>query len=125
MQTDLEFRPRTTIDSNGSRWFGQAPATVDELLAVLAAEPLERSFEIYGNFITSDDGETRLWGNFHAISHVFSIGTRDPDLIERLTTAIRSNQQRPDYLAQPVPAPLPPCPHCDPTATPPSECGRH
>ena len=70
-------------------------------------------------------GALQFWGNFYAISHVFHVITRDASLIERLTRAIRSNQERPDYLAQPVPEPLPPCPHCDPTANPPSECGRH
>lgn len=31
----------TTIHSNGSRWYGQAPATIDELLAVLRTHEIE------------------------------------------------------------------------------------
>lgn len=108
MQTDLEFTRtgETTIYSNGSRWCGQDPATVAELLGVLAVEPLCRSFEIFGNFITSDGDAAHFWGNFHKISHVFSIETRDPALAERITAAIRANQQTPAYLAQPIPRPL-------------------
>lgn len=125
MQTALELEHRTTIESNGSRWHGQAPAPVAELLEVLAAEPLSRTFEVYGNFIIDRGGETLFWGNFHGVSHVFNVRTSDPALIEQLTAAIRANQQTPAYLAQPVPEPLSACPHCNPNATPPSECGRH
>ena len=130
MQTDLEFTRthEATITANGSRWFGQEPAPVDELLAVLAAEPLSRRFEIYGNFIIADgDGSTRFWGNFAAISHVFCVDTNDPEIIERLTTAIRANQQTAAYLAQPVPEPLPRCSHCTWAAggALAKTCGRH
>ena len=87
----------TTIQSNGSRWAGQAPASVDELLDVLARETLDPRFEKYGNFILRDETPLRFWGNFLSVSHVFSIDTDDAALIERLTAAIRANQQRPAY----------------------------
>ena len=89
----------TTIQSNGPRWAGQAPASVDELLDVLARETLDPRFEKYGNFILRDEPPLRFWGNFFNVSHVFSIDTDDPALIDRLTSAIRANQQRPDYQA--------------------------
>lgn len=104
----------TTIQSNGSKWMGEEPDSIETLLALLETEPLDRTFEpeCYGNFITVDPvnmrgekllppGGVSFFGNFFNVSHVFSIDTTDAVLIERLTKAIRSNQQRPDYLAQP------------------------
>lgn len=90
----------TTINSNGSKWAGQAPDTIDRLLKVLASHPLDRVFEMYGNFIYPVNEMTRFWGNFLTMSHIFSIDTDEPDIIERLTAAIRKNQQRQDYLSQ-------------------------
>jgi frataxin-like iron-binding protein CyaY len=83
-------------------------------LQVLKDNPLDRTFEAYGNFITpltADNlkrkpelwGSTRFHGNFHALSHVFWIDTDEPELINTLTAAIRENQQRPDYKDQPIP----------------------
>lgn len=117
----------TTIRSNGSRWLGQEPATVDELLEVLATETLDRTFEAYGNFVISEGGTTRFWGNFHTVSHVFDIETADPDLAARLTAAIQANQQTVAYLAQLVPKPLPRCCHCTWTESGDivTDCGRH
>ena len=126
-QQALEFATQTTVLYSGSRWFGQAAAGPDELLAVIAAEPLSRTFELYGNFvIDKGDGGTRFWGNFAAVSHVFCIDTNDPALVERLTTAIRANQQTAAYLAQPVPEPLPRCSHCTWSGGElAKDCGRH
>ena len=93
----------TTIISNGSKWAGEAPDIIDDLLEVLASQPLDRRFEMSGNFIEPFNGETRFWGNFLTVSHVFNIDTDEPDVIKRLTAAIRENQQRPDYLAQSAP----------------------
>lgn len=39
----------------------------------------------------------RFWGNFHALSCVFQIDTDEPDIIARLTEAIRANQASPAY----------------------------
>ena len=91
----------TTIHNNGSKWAGQAPDSVDKLLSVLQEYPLDRTFEDYGNFIQRDGKTVRFWGNFYNLSHVFQIDTDDPDLISRLSGAVRDNQKREDYLSQP------------------------
>ena len=106
----------TTIQSNGSKWAGEEPDTVETLLEVLASHPLDRRFEACGNFIqknprlangtgrVSENPETRIfWGNFFTVSHVFHIETTDRGLITRLTLAIRENQTRDDYLIQDKP----------------------
>ena len=61
-QQKLGFSAKTEVRYCGSRWFGQDAAGVDELLEVIAAEPLRRTFEVYGNFIIANDGSTRFWG---------------------------------------------------------------
>ena len=93
-----------TIEANGSKWAGESPDSIDELLGVLARTPLNPMFEEYGNFILRDekplpDGVVRFWGNFHELSHVFSVDTDERDMIERLTSAIRANQATPAYIA--------------------------
>lgn len=102
----------TRIDMIGSKWAGQADDTVDDLLALMALEPLDPRFEAYGNFLcliheTSDhglphpdNGAMRLWGNFLTCSYVFGITTTDPDLIHRAYRAIVANQASPAYLAE-------------------------
>lgn len=94
----------TEIISNGSKWAGQAPDTVEQLLTVLATQPLDSTFEDYGNFITrSRIGRTvSYFGNFRNVSHVFNIRTDDPSVIRRLSRAIRANQRRPDYGRGPL-----------------------
>jgi hypothetical protein len=87
------------IESNGSKWAGDSPDTVEQLLAVLDREPLNPSFEEYGNFyyFVPELGRWRVWGNFYLLSHVFRIdGT--PEALAPIVEAIRRNQQRPDYL---------------------------
>lgn len=102
----------TEIISNGSKWYGEEPDTVEVLLDVLENHPLDRVFESYGNFAyrakNKHDREimgnsTRFFGNFLTISHVFNIQTNDNDLITKLCKAIRKNKRRPDYLSQPKP----------------------
>lgn len=108
----------TKIESNGSKWAAEAPDSIDQLLAVLASEPLDSSFEQYGNFIITnprhcvylgrnkyqeldpiypDASATRFFGNFANVSHVFNIDTDEPELVATLTAAIRANQKRSDY----------------------------
>ena len=107
----------TQIQSMGSHYDGEGVAAIDGLFAMLAEHPLDRSFEEYGNFAYSLDedtdyiarfpewaGHTAFFGNFYDYSFVFNFKTDDAVLIERLTTAIRANQQRPDYLSQQTPA---------------------
>jgi hypothetical protein len=83
-------------------------AEIEALIAVLAEHPLDRTFEPeqYGNFVTVDPvnmrgeallppGGVSFFGNFFTLSHVFNIDVTDAATIERLTVAIRANQQRP------------------------------
>lgn len=115
------------IENNGSKSAGESPDSIDQLLERLAAAPLDPTFEDYGNFVMPargsrhvrgyDDNGTYVdyyedlgpiypeapdavmfWGNFFAISARFGIYTDEAELIDRLTAAIRANQQRPDYL---------------------------
>ena len=92
--------PTTTIISNGSRWAGQAPGDLDELLGVLAKHPLSARYAPFIH-VSEIGGSTQFFGNFATVSHVFNIDTNDPETIAKLTEAITKNQQRPDY------APLP------------------
>ena len=102
---------QTIIVSNGSKWMGEAADPIETLLEVLDREPLDHTFERYGNFIMPLTaatllaphrhpellGLTEFWGNFARVSHVFCIRTDDPALIATLTAAIRRNQEREDY----------------------------
>ncbi len=98
------------IISNGSKWAGDLPDTLDQLCEVLQSNPLDRTFEDYGNFIIAPtvehDAVVRFWGNFFNLSHVFSVDTDEPEIIERLTGLIRANQQRADYISQHKPIPF-------------------
>lgn len=106
------------ILSNGSKWAGQEPDTIEDLLDVLATSPLDRRFENYGNFYTPmgeckfcDDrgvhnhstemeGMAHFGGNFFELSHVFSIYTDEQGVIDKLLAAVQGNQKRDDYLEQ-------------------------
>lgn len=90
----------TVIVSNGSKWYGEKPDTLSSLIHRLQSEPLDKRFEDLGNFILDDQktpGGIRFFGNFAHTSHVFDIRTKNPAIIQLLTGAIRTNQQRPDY----------------------------
>jgi len=112
------------IKSNGSKWFGEEPDTIEKLLEVLAVEPLDRKFENFGNFIykpftwkygrgnrivndkpmyPDNPAMLNFFGNFLRVSHVFNITTDDPVIIAKLRKAIRANKKRPDYLSQDKP----------------------
>lgn len=107
--------PTITLN-NGSPWADPTP-TIDDLIALLAREPLDPTWENYGNFgdqcsldwieAWSDDathGEAfralsrdrgvavHFFGNFWDYSHAFSIVSDDEDVIVRLVRAIRANQ---------------------------------
>lgn len=88
------------ITSNGSKWIGQDPDSIDRLVEVLAVEPLDPRFLNYGRFILPlGGGKVRFFGNFFALSHVFNITTDDPALIGRLTVAIYDNMATPEFEA--------------------------
>jgi len=115
---------KTTIISNGSKWLGEDPDSIEKLIDVLEKNPLDPTFEKYGNFITELDqpgaweepekhkeftGVVGFFGNFHTISHVFNIRTNDKDIIKRLTTAIRKNQKTDAYESACVEMTCPEC----------------
>lgn len=110
-----------TIISNGSKWAGEQPDSIDQLMEVLSEQPLDKTFELYGNFYdetpewktnpqtgvraySEHPNVVNFFGNFYAFSHVFNIVTDDQEVIEKLLPAIRANQRRSDYLSQPAPA---------------------
>ncbi|TXH13688.1 MAG: hypothetical protein E6R03_10875 [Hyphomicrobiaceae bacterium] len=75
----------------------------------MKVEPLDPTFEDYGNF--ADDcpiayktgkpllpaGWWSFWGNFYKVSHVFKIVTNDAEAIRELRQAILANQASPGY----------------------------
>jgi len=93
----------THIISNGSHWAGEEQSSIAELLEALQSEPLDPTFEKYGNFIINPEpiegigSPIRFWGNFFGLSHVFQIDTDEPSAIALLTEAIRANQSTPAY----------------------------
>lgn len=105
----------TIILSNGHHRADSTEAALDKLLDVLAHHPLDRLFELHGDFVERDARNLRgewlegvenavcFFGNFSGLSHVFSIVSNDADIVDRLVTAIAQNRQRPDYLRQPPP----------------------
>lgn len=101
----------TRIDVIGSKWAGEESDTVENLLALMATEPLDPRFEAYGNFIYlvheydgsnephPDNGYMHAWGNFYTCSYAFNITTDDLDLIHRFYAAITANQTSAAYRA--------------------------
>lgn len=82
----------TTIISNGSKWAGQEPDTIPQLLDVL------REWQLCPHMVPNISAPTvdhdrswRFFGNFKRLSHVFNIRTDDPETIELLRTAIEAN----------------------------------
>ena len=72
---------------------------VECLIFLLGRHALDSKFEVWGNFVdTSQGGSTvRFWGNFSQISAGFSVDSDDPEVIARLTWAIRNNQATSAY----------------------------
>lgn len=98
------------IRSNGSKWAGEQPDSIEMLLNVLESYTLDPCFEDFGNFATEFKptkgwnekneqykGCTSFFGNFSTLSHVFNIITNDNELIQKLTEVIRANQQTEAY----------------------------
>ena len=89
------------IISNGSKWFGESPDPLEKLMEVLHKHPLDRP--MFRDRFVFDQALTktkRFHGGFQGISHVFNIETDETGIIEQLTTAIKANVARPDYLSQ-------------------------
>lgn len=89
----------TTIHSNGSKWLGQEPDAIDDLLDVLGRETLDPAFERYGRFHYVEGGKHWFFGNFLTVSHVFRIETTDQQIIDKLDTAIAANKTTENYKA--------------------------
>jgi hypothetical protein len=94
-----------TIHSNGSKWYGQEPDTIDKLIEVLTSCTIEERFftsykhnlehgHEYRNLcpISEENGMTMFFGNFEEVSHVFRIETDEPEVIEKLSAAIKANK---------------------------------
>ena len=90
----------TTIVSNGSRFFGEAPGTVADLLRALAAATLDPRFEAHGGRFARRDRATGVWrfhGNFLTVSHVFDVRSDDPAVVGPLRRAIARARDRKAY----------------------------
>jgi hypothetical protein len=97
------------INSNGSKWYGQEPGTLDELREALRNHTLDPFFE--KNFINrnpywqdpelneQNKGCTVIAGNFLTLSHVFHIVTDEEEIIGEFEALINENKLRPEYLA--------------------------
>lgn len=85
------------VTSNGSKWYGEQPDSPEQLLQVLAENPLDPTFELYGNFVFDEGERVRVWGNFLELSHAFDLhGPRKQ--MQPLIDAIRANQATPNYI---------------------------
>ncbi len=81
----------TTIASNGSKWAGQEPDSIDTLLEVMKKHPLRRE---YSGFEEVDGRTVYFYGNFDTISHVFSIESDDAIVVARLVSAMERNWRK-------------------------------
>jgi len=97
------------IISNGSKFYGQEPDTIEILLDVLKKETLDPYWEKLGNFVDRNPNWlkkeakekykdcTVIFGNFSSVSHVFNIITDEEELIQKLEQAINNNKQTVEY----------------------------
>jgi len=104
----------TVINSNGSKWAGEDPDSIEKLIEVLKNNTIEERFffwvdkrylpkgqkpyfccpisEDKFNDEEKHEGFFNFFGNFEEISHVFSIDTNDPKIIRELTESIQKNK---------------------------------
>jgi len=86
------------IHSNGSKWAGEEPDSVEKLISVLEKQTLDPSFETCGrHFYRNEEGEFCAFGNFLTVSHVFRINGTLEEMLP-LAKAIKSARRRKDYL---------------------------
>lgn len=85
----------TIILSNGSKWGGQEADDVPALLERLANHPVREDFDAPyfhdGKDYVHFPGFTNFFGNFAGVSGVFSIETRDPEVLATLKAACLAN----------------------------------
>jgi len=69
-----------TINANGSRFAGQAPATLEDLYLVLTEHPIGDFWRKRGpaSCIHVEGRTVKFWGNFDDVSHVFDVDTDEP-----------------------------------------------
>ena len=80
----------TDIHSNGSKWAGEEPDTLDRLVEVLGTYTLDGAFFPFVT-VRANKQEWSIGGNFVDVSHVFRITTTDESVVKRLVAAIGSN----------------------------------
>jgi hypothetical protein len=88
------------INSNGSRWHGEKPATIEELLEVLKKYTLRAGYNgternpvsCYYKPLFKNIGIEMFYGNFEEISHVFCIYTNHQETINSLRCAMGGNK---------------------------------
>ncbi len=85
---------KTIIVSNGSKFAGEEPDSIDTLKGVLKNHRLEWS-RFNNKFIhkTKNKDEWQILGNFINISHVFNIETNDRVLVGELRRLINANKK--------------------------------
>jgi len=123
----IQHEPFIFISSNGSRWYGEQPGDIAELLAALGKYALD--VDRFDSFCTVDpcsatvnpkwmplasntepqwidgkrlyeaNGVCRYFGNFSDYSHVFNIDTNDKPTIDALDAAIKANLERQNKAA--------------------------
>ena len=81
----------TTIHSNGSKWYGEEPDTIQQLCDVMARWQLD--LEHFAPFIHREGAMTGFFGNFKRLSHVFRLDTDNENVIAQLTKAIEGNSE--------------------------------
>ena len=91
------------IISNGSKWLGEKPDTVKQLIEVLGEEQwtLDPTFEAYGDFVFEEDGWLHVFGNFHNLSYVFNIRVpiKHRKQLDALVAAIEQHKASERYKA--------------------------
>lgn len=96
MNTEEKVAAKTQIITNGSRFAGQKPASLEELYIVLQEHPLGDFWQKNGcEYADRETGITKFWGNFEDISHAFDVETSDPATASRLRRLILENIRRP------------------------------
>jgi hypothetical protein len=88
------------IISNGSKWAGEEPDSLETLIEVLTngKDVLDSTFENYGNFIWEENGVWNAFGNFETVSHVFNI-TGTAEELRPLAEAIQKNVSSLAYIS--------------------------
>ena len=93
-----KYQGRVTIRSNGSKWYGQEPDGLEELLIVLKEYELDiYPFALLGFMRYLDNGNIRLFGNFRTLSHVFNIEGKEAylgNVIEEIKQNIKRQSNK-------------------------------